>query len=370
MNVKDFQRYDVIVVGAGPGGAAAAKCCADRGLSVLLIEKKELPRDKVCSGMIMGRWALQIIEEEFGKVPESVLTDPPLLSGHRFYVGDAEAQTLKWPTALSWRKDLDFWMVQGAVKSGVILKDGVRVSGIKAENGNCRVALKKEGKTENLYARFVIGADGATSVVRRCIFPELKVRFSGPIRECYEGALDLPRDIFHWFFPKSLPRPRFNVNHKDDGFLIEGSGLSELRGEIGKTLLPYGFEPETKPIWKDGCTIALLHEDLLKGAFKPARENILLIGDAAGLILPITFEGIGSALKSGLLAADAVIRNCDNGIQAASSYLESLVPMLKTINRLCEVQEGLKVAASKGDGSSLAEALKNAYRETLTIQEL
>jgi len=105
--MKDSQSFDVIMVGAGPGGSVAAKRCAEKELNTLLIEKKQLPRDKVCSGMVMGQWALQIIEEEFGKIPQSVLTDPPFLSGHRFYVGTAEAQELKWPTALLWRKNLD-----------------------------------------------------------------------------------------------------------------------------------------------------------------------------------------------------------------------------------------------------------------------
>jgi flavin-dependent dehydrogenase len=297
-----------------------------------------------------------------------VLTDPPSLSGHRFYVGPAEAQTLKWPTALSWRKNLDFWMVQGALKSGVIMREGVRVSSVASGNKSCRITLRKEGKTEELRARFIIGADGATSVVRRSIFPELKVRFSGPIRECYRGALDLEKDIFHWFFPKSLPRPRFNVNHKDDAFLIEGSGLRELRKEIGETLSRFGFDPDSKPEWTDGCTIALLHDDLVSGAFKPAKKNILLIGDAAGVILPITFEGIGSALKSGILAAEAIINRFDDGSQTASLYLKSLEPMVETIRRLCKIQDNLKVA-SNGGADLLAKALRDAYRETLTIQE-
>ncbi len=364
----DSQVFDVIVVGAGPGGTAAAKRCADRGLNVLLIEKKELPRDKVCSGMIMGEWALKIIRQEFGSIPPSVLTDPPLLSGHRFYVGTDKTEELKWPTALSWRKDLDFWVVQGAVKSGVKLKEGVRVAGIKPVNGGCRVILEKGGKTEALHARFVIGADGAASVVRRSIFPELKVRFSGPIRECYRGALDLPKDFFHWFFPKSLPRPRFNVNHKDDVFLIEGSGLRKLRGEIAKTLLRYGFNPDTKPIRTDGCAIALLHDNLLSGAFQPVKRNVLLIGDAAGLILPITFEGIGSALKSGILASEAIIRHFDDETEVASLYLKSLDPMLLTIRRLCVVQDELKTAAN-GGADILAKALRDAYRETLILQK-
>jgi len=360
--------FDVIVVGAGPGGAAAAKRCADRGLKTVLIEKKELPRDKVCSGMIMGRWALEMIQETFGEIPPSLLTDPPLLSGHRFYVGRDRTEELKWPTALSWRKDLDFWMVQGAVKSGVKLREGVRVARITLLDGGCRITLEKGKTTEELYARFVIGADGAASVVRRSIFPELKVRFSGPLRECYEGALDLDKNFFHWFFPNSLPRPRFNVNHKDDLFLIEGSGLRELRKEIKETLSRYGFDPRSRPLWKDGCAIALLHDDLLSGAFQPARGNVLLIGDAAGLILPITFEGIGSALKSGILAAEAIIKGLDHQKEVGSSYVKSLGPILETIGRLCKVQDALK-GASNGGPDFLAKALKDAYKKTLTLQE-
>jgi flavin-dependent dehydrogenase len=259
-------------------------------------------------------------------------------------------------------------MVQGAVNAGAELRDGVRFAGMETGADGCRVILTKKGKSETVNARFIIGADGAASIVRKSLFPDLKVRFSGPIRECYKGALDLPKDIFHWFFPKELPRPRFNVNHKGDVFLIEGSGLRELRQEIGETLAPYGFDPDSKPLWKDGCTIALLHGELLSGAFRPAKENVLLTGDAAGLILPITFEGIGSALKSGILAANAAIDHAENPAAAAPSYLESLAPMLETLGKLTQVQDELKTAAAGGAGP-LAEALSSAYRETLILQE-
>ena len=366
--MKNPQSFDVVVVGGGPGGAAAAKHCADQGLTALLVEKRELPRDKVCSGMIMGEWALEIIRKEFGEIPPSVFTDPPLLSGHRFYVGMDNKEELTWPTALTWRKDLDFWMVQRAVESGVQLEEGTRVSRMKEVDGNCRITLLKRDKTEEVHSRFVIGADGATSVVRRSIFPELKIRFSGPMRECYQGALDLDRNFFHWFFPKNLPRPRFNVNHKGDVFLIEGAALRVLRTEIVELLSRYGFDRDSKPLWKDACTVPLLHEDLLSGAFQPAKGNVLLTGDAAGLLLPITFEGIGSALKSGILAADAVVEHMNNHTGVASSYLKSLAPMLVTIGRLLKVQDAL-TDASKNGPDFLAKALRDAYRETLTIQE-
>jgi flavin-dependent dehydrogenase len=364
--VNQSHSLDVIVVGGGPGGSVAAKRCAESGLSTLLIERKRLPRDKVCSGMVMGEWAHGIIRREFGEIPGAVLVDPPYLRGHRLYVAGAEPLALEWHTPLTWRKDLDYWLLQRARKSGAAIQEESRVVRVASEEGVCRVTVRRQGKMEEFRARFVIAADGGASEVRRSIFPELKVRYSAPIRECYRGALEFERDWIHWFFPKGRAQPRFNVNHKNKVFLIEGRAIRELRTEIEETLAPYGFQPQGSLQWKDACPIALLHEQLLSRAFVPAQGNVLLVGDAAGLILPITFEGIGSALKSGILAAESIVRSVETGRSAAASYLEELEGVLEAIGHLCAVQNDL--AAERGP-RDLATAILAAYRETLTIQE-
>ena len=116
--------YDVIVVGAGPAGSAASKRCAEHGLKTLLIEKRGLPRDKVCSGMVMGPLAHKLIKEEFGDVPGAVLPQPPHLSGYRFHVPGIGSEKLENYTLLTWRRDLDYWMSQKAQASGVEIWDG------------------------------------------------------------------------------------------------------------------------------------------------------------------------------------------------------------------------------------------------------
>lgn len=277
-----------------------------------------------------------------------------------------DTQTLEWPAGLTWRKDLDYWLIHRAMDSGVTLKDETRLERILPTGNNLLVEITRKGKTQTIQSKFVIGADGATSKVRQTLYPNLKVRYSGPVRYCYQGALDLEKDFIHWFFPKLLSRPRFNVNHKDDVFLIEGAGIRELSREIVETLLPYGFDPESTPVRKDGCSIVLLYDQLLSGSFEPAKGNILLVGDAAGLILPITFEGIGTALKSGLLAAESIIESAKDNTFAAPSYIRSISNIVETIRHLYEVQGQLK---EKSDAADLAASLLSAYRETLIRQQ-
>jgi len=358
--------FDVIVVGGGPGGSVAAKKCVQNGFKTVLIEKKRLPRDKVCSGMVMGTWAHDIIEQEFGKIPKAVLVQPYYLSGHLVHVPGVPSQIIKWRTPLAWRKDLDFWMIQMARKEGVTIWEGAKVIKVNKKAGTCTVTMIHNRRLQEIKARFVIGADGAASDIRKSLFPDLKVRYSTAIRECYDGALNLEKDYFHWFFPKSRARPRFGLNHKGGCFLIEGSGIKELRGEINQILAGYGFDPKSKPLWRDGCLVPLLHNALRAGSFLPAEGEILLTGDAAGLLFPITFEGIGAALKSGVLAADSIAQSVKGGGEVAEIYIWQIKSILQTITSLYSWNNKLEQAASKGV-VKLSKALKAAYGETLKV---
>ncbi|KPK29548.1 MAG: hypothetical protein AMK69_06190 [Nitrospira bacterium SG8_3] len=294
------------------------------------------------------------------------MVDPHYLSGHMLHFPGVEPQVIEWQTPIAWRRDLDFWMNRKAEEEGVEIRDRIRFLGLTQTENQCRVTVRKGSKEQELSTRFVIGADGAASAVRKSLFPSLKVHYSAAIRECYEGSIDIERDCFHWFFPKPIPHTRFDIIHKGDCFLIEGGGLGALRDEINQTLTNLGFDPSTKPVWKDGCLVPRFYKTLISGAFSPALGNVLLIGDAANLILPITYEGIGPALQSGLLAAAAISEAAEQGTRAADAYLREMGSMLDVLRGLYSLSKELEKKADEGV-QQLSRAMREAYEETLKI---
>lgn len=348
--------YDVIVVGAGPGGSLAAKKCAELGFSTLLLEKLALPRDKVCSGMVMGPLAQNIVEEEFGIIPSNVLTEPPYLSGCMVHAPGADPVPVEQRMPFAWRRELDYWMTQGARQAGVEVKDMAKVTSLEQERNGCTIKLGRE----TVKTRFVIGADGARSTIRKMLYPDLDIRYRIVYRECYRGKLDLDSNYLHWFFPRGLPRPRFNVNHKGGFFLMEGM-LKSIKNEIFKLLNPYGFSEKQKPLWKDGCLEGNLLSAGADGSnFIRARGNVMLIGDAALLQLPVSGEGIGTALKSGLLAAQSIAEAVTSQRNAAEIYLCHLEPLLGILRGLYPWNEKIEVESKRGPV-----ALLDAYAEGL-----
>ncbi len=360
---------DVIVVGAGPAGCMAAKGCAERGLETLLLEKRRLPRDKVCSGMIMGPTARGLMEEEFGPLPDSVLSRPGSLKGYLFHVPGVGSQNLDHFTPLTWRRNLDRWMGREAQAKGVVVWEGARVSGIVQEGKGYRVKVERGGESREMEARFLVGADGATSRVRRFLFPNLRVRFGQVYQACYRGKVALDRDYFHWFYPREFSPAFFTMHWKDDLVVMDFTGVATtarpLRRWAEEFLAKgYDFHGSREPVWHGGCVEPILYRALLDRTFVPTKGNVLLAGDAAGLLLPVSGEGIGAAVRSGLAAAEAIDEATRKGTQAAQSYLKRIEGVIAFFGELLPWFKKIREETQAG-GRSLPQLLADAYADTL-----
>ena len=362
--------WDVVVVGGGPAGSAAAKRCAEHGLKTLILEKAKIPRHKVCTGALMCTMAQNIVKETFGDPPREVLTTPPYVSGFIVYSPGVEGRKSDHQMPLAWRDDLDYWMNQGAKNVGSELWDGAHFTGMVEENGGYKIRLKKNDQSQEIKTRYVVGADGANSTVRRAIFPNFIPRYMECIQECYQTTIEnLDRQYIHWWV--LLPdRNIFIIHHKV--YRGEVVVVLEANGRPGESIRKakvverarefltkeYGFNLKSKLLWRYGCPCPIMLKQVFSGLLTPAKENVLLVGDAAGLGVPITGEGIGTGIRSGLIAADSIMKAGHAGTKAEQLYLSDLRSLTSELSELLPPSGYLEEQAKKG-----TEYLLDAYKE-------
>ncbi len=361
--------YDVIVVGAGPAGSTAAKRCAEQGLKTLLLEKRRLPRDKVCSGMIMGPVAKALIKQEFGDLPEAVLSQPRQLSGYIFHVPGIGSEKLDNLTWLTWRRNLDYWMTQKAQAGGVELWTRALVIDVRPQGKGFSVVIERDGQRQGLESRFVVGADGATSVVRKFLFPELKIRYSQVYQEHYRCELDLDKDYFHWFFPVPLFPASFSAHHKDGLLIVDvGGRMGQMKQLLAWTkdfwAKNHHFAVGQKPVWRGSCLQPVIFRELTSHGFRSARGNALLVGDAAGLTMPVSGEGIGVGMKSALSAAGSIKKAVESGGSAESAYLAEIGGIISMFGEIYPWFRRMADEAGSG-GHSLPRVVRDGYGGTL-----
>jgi flavin-dependent dehydrogenase len=361
--------WDVIVVGGGPAGAMAAMKCAEQNLKTLLLEKRPLPRDKVCTGMVMSAMAQNTLKQEFGEIPREVLSTPQHLSGIWFHVKGAEDHQLRIHMPLTWRRDLDYWLTERARQAGAHVWESAKATTLIENSSGYRLKLKRENKEAEVKGEFIIGADGAASVVRKCLFPKLKARYAIGYRECYKADLGLDKSYWHLFTAPELAPYYFSLVHKEEFMLLDlgtrakmvAESSDQARNVLAKQ---FGFDLKWRHLWRDGCVEPMLYHELLSGSFFPARNNALLVGDAAGLILPISGEGIGMALRSGLLAAAAVVEASRTNGKAEVFYQG---PFKELLSNLRHLYVCTKQILNEKDMTHRSSLLKEAWHMAMSV---
>lgn len=295
-----MRQVDLLVMGAGPAGAAAARAAAGRGLSVLVIDKARFPRDKLCGGLLSGRTAMQL-ERVFGAAPEGAMFRPTrevLFSwkGRPFSEGTCED-----PMHLTMRWSFDAWLVDLARAAGAEVLEAERAADPGLGGGVARLSDGQE-----VAWRALIGADGVNSAVARTLFGESFDR--SRIGFCLEtevphelslrqGQTSLQIDFggVPWGYAWSFP--------KEHGVTL-GLGAVEARAGDFKVRMAALMRQHLR----DPGAVKVKGHFIPAGDFRavPGRGRVLLAGDAAGLVDPLTGEGIAYAIESGAMAAHAV----------------------------------------------------------------
>ncbi|MBI3090500.1 MAG: FAD-dependent monooxygenase [Candidatus Tectomicrobia bacterium] len=366
--------YDVIVAGAGPGGAAAAYLCAKAGLRVLLLEREKLPRDKTCTGMLMCV-GISELRRIFGRFPREVLAEPAEVRGWMVHVPGAGSAPVEHETYQSWRRDLDAWCAQRAVEAGATVRDETTLRHVEQDGDGYAVRVKTPRAEETLRCRYVVGADGASSHVRKCLWPDLQVRYSHGLEKWYP---EVGRVAPRWFHCLTHPgmAPLYSDVIIKDGTLVYEIGFRRgQQEEVDRWTMQFveevfGLSLPKESTHRLGCGTALLYFAYLKGSFQPAKGNALLIGDAGGLMLPIIGEGIGGSLYTGRVAAESILRAADDGAHAAALYLAGLRAYLEVFLRICGLSKGAQQAARRSPQDYLAAMVEAVATSFSYAQEL
>ena len=318
--------YDVLVVGAGPSGAAAGYWLAERGHRVLMVDKKRFPREKTCGDGLTPRAVRQL--HDMG------LADP-LSEFHRYdglrSLGHGRTLELAWPDHPDFppygyvvrRRDLDELVAGHAVKAGAALWPAAEAVEPLVDHGvvtGAAVHRRDTGVTEKVRARYVVVADGANSRFGRALGTARDRTY--PLGMAIRGYFRSPRHDDPWIESHLDIRDR-NGDHLPgygwifplaDGTVNVGVGLlSTFAGwkSVNTSRLMEAFCEVAPPYWDirpETATGPPTGGRLPTGSSVLPRvgPTFVVVGDAAGSVNPFNGEGISLAYETGRLAADAV----------------------------------------------------------------
>lgn len=318
MGIKLETIYDLAVIGAGPAGSHAAALAAWAGLRTILIDKKQHPRFKCCGGFVSDR-ALGLLPPDLDTA--SFRGEPVCRIGVKLGSEMAYHHAEKRLGLLVKREAFDHTLAKYAEQKGAELLYNHRLSGInRDEKDNLYISKLQELESAfelNLKARFIIGADGAYS--KTALLSGLRKRYGGLKGRGQSIILD---DQAQKTDPGTLlfyPLPFIGGM----GWSFHGSkwlnqGVGALAGwkKINSACLSL-FNQNNRELDTDYKKWVLPFRG---PAMANSINNIILIGDAAGLVDPFSGEGLYNVFLSSLLAVKSILSALKNGSEAADTY--------------------------------------------------
>ena len=314
-----MERFDVAVIGAGPAGSATAIHLARAGAKTLLIDKASFPRDKPCGGGLTMR-AVRELPVDPTPVVEHEVDRMQFRMGKR---GRFERRGRRGAFVLmTQRRRLDAYLAEQAAAAGADFRD------------NTKLAL------EEIDAEVIVGADGANGTSAKAlglggpIMHGVAYEGNAPYDDRYKGLAlielgSIPGG-YGWIFPKGD-----HVNVGVGGWESEGP---KLRGHLAALC-------ERESIDVDSLESVRGHRlPLRRPGFVVARDKALLVGDAAGLVDPLTGDGMYESFVSARLAAEAALDVLAGRAETVEPYADRLV---RALGPLAGASWGAKLALDR-----------------------
>ncbi len=292
---KSEEVTEVVIIGGGPGGLACAGRLAEKGKKVTLIERKSCIGTKVCAGGITWSGLLQNVPEH---LVEKTFAVQHVFSPHQHAIIKEKNPIV----ATVNREKLGQWMVQQATDAGAIILNQTKAVNITSD---AVTIINKDGKKQKIRFQYLVGADGANSLVRRYLGLQ-----SNKVGLGIQATLPLQREDMEWHLAPQFFGSGYGwiFPHADSisiGCYIE-KGRIDSR-ELKNNLVEWA-KTRNIHIPSQLITGGLVNYDYQGYRF----DNCFLVGEAAGLASGLTGEGIYPAIVSGKTVADML---CDPQIE-------------------------------------------------------
>ena len=325
------ERYDLIVVGAGPSGASTAYHAARSGLEVLLIDRQEFPRDKPCGDGMMPHAASEVSLMGLG----DWLEEPHhgTFTGFSLYTATASLYNDVPPTFhgprgyVIRREETDAKLLERAVSAGATFKSKTRGTGLlRSPAGNVQGIEAENGETVRYEAPLVVAADGVGGFAGE----SMKAHQNAVARRQYFKGVDGPnKEHLQVFITKDMNEQGAGygwVFYLGDGTANVGAGVStKTLARTGRNLKDYFdrfLEEPRLAGWLENAEAEGPPKSwsLKMGMWGAKRhaQGLMMAGDAASMIHPISGEGVGYAIESGRLAASFAYAARSGGDYSAS----------------------------------------------------
>ncbi|NCT09190.1 MAG: geranylgeranyl reductase family protein [Flavobacteriia bacterium] len=346
-----MKHFEVAIIGSGPSGASTAFYLGKQGIPTVIIEKETLPRYKTCGGGFVHRGRKnmpfdisEVIEREFFTVDSYFVNNP-----NTCYKSSKDQPII----TMIMRDAFDNLIVEKAKEFGVTLLENHKLMSV-CFNGKSSILKTSKGE---ISANFIIAADGVLSpTAKMCgwtadtrkLIPALEYEVTVSEEDFERLSKSVRFDIdavpygYAWCFPKK--------NHLSLGVLTTKKGKINLKDYYKTYLQILGLQNMIK---EDAHGFQIPIAPRTDGFVK---NNVFLIGDAAGFAEPITAEGISNAILSGKYVAEALIESKLNCELAKKNYEEKL-----KIRLLPELKSGLLLSKFFYNNNPIRNYILNNY---------
>ena len=317
----DMINFNVIIIGAGPAGCSVAAFLD--GYRILLIDKSKLPREKPCGGILTEKCSKFINKFNL----EHNVFMHPKISKVEYIDWD---NNLKLEQRKNWwnvnRQNLDYFLFR-ICRDKVLFSPETKFLDFKQKDGGVKVLVEKQGKKYYLKTKYLVGADGAFSRVRKKI-SNREIPYYYAVQEKLNTKIN--QDTTYFIYDSEITDHYCWVIPKGDYTVIgaaikKGYSIEEkmdlLKRKVRDKLNISGAKINSEGA--PGLKPASL-EDIILG-----QGNVFLVGEAAGLISPSSGEGVSYALMSGEKCAEAIKRNPTDTLD---EYKKLCDPIISTLN--------------------------------------